>query len=276
MQTWMLNPINDSVAQFVECYWYIEKEPGDDSEPNPKLYPDFAPTLILTTDKQQYAHQDLIQKTPGPHWIYPYLNTYTLDHSSPFKLLGIKFKAWALYALPIEYTKHDIGSVQDADINTLLKIKDTQFQELMSQAAHEPEIIRDVLDNLLNQWSNEYKPDNYSRLVKKVMPLLKDQAIKELGMTLHSSQRSLERAFSRVTHLSMKQCQTILRLEAILEHLFKQDLEAVNWAEVAMAFDFSDQPHMVRTIKQLIGKTPGEYARQQDLTIDVYGGFELE
>jgi len=50
--------------------------------------------------------------------------------------------------------------------------------------------------------------------------------------------------------------------------------ESVNWADIATKFKFSDQPHLIRYLKNNIGATPGEYARQRDLSIDIYGNFE--
>ncbi len=71
----------------------------------------------------------------------------------------------------------------------------------------------------------------------------------------------------------MKQYQSIRRLDEMLEQLYQESDQPVDWSDVAARFGFSDQPHLTRIIKAAIGKTPGHYARQRDLTIDVYGDF---
>ncbi|GAM67941.1 hypothetical protein JCM19236_2096 [Vibrio sp. JCM 19236] len=39
-------------------------------------------------------------------------------------------------------------------------------------------------------------------------------------------------------------------------------------------YGFSDQSHLIRTLKQLVNKTPSGYLKKRDLTIDIYGDFE--
>ena len=40
MRTWKYQPIDQTVAKFVNCYWFIEKENSDISADNPILNPD--------------------------------------------------------------------------------------------------------------------------------------------------------------------------------------------------------------------------------------------
>lgn len=62
------------------------------------------------------------------------------------------------------------------------------------------------------------------------------------------------------------------KLEAILEYLYQRETIDIDWAEVAIQFGFSDQPHLIRQLKKQIGVTPQNYAKNRGLTIDVYGG----
>jgi len=58
----------------------------------------------------------------------------------------------------------------------------------------------------------------------------------------------------------------------MLEYLYQRDLQEIDWVELAYQFGFSDQPHLIRYLKSTIGATPNVYAKQRDLTIDIYGG----
>ncbi len=95
-----------------------------------------------------------------------------------------------------------------------------------------------------------------------------------IGSALHCSQRTIERSFMKVTGFTLKQCHSMNRLEAILEYLYQLDSLKINWVDIATNFNFSDQPHLIRYLKSLIGLTPGEYSRKRDFTIDVYGDFK--
>ena len=63
---------------------------------------------------------------------------------------------------------------------------------------------------------------------------------------------------------------------SIIYFLYEKDINSIDWLSVAFEFGFSDQPHLIRHLKESIGATPNQYAQQRDLTIDVYGNFEFD
>ena len=77
----------------------------------------------------------------------------------------------------------------------------------------------------------------------------------------------------RVTGLTLKQYQSMERLEMILQQLYGQNEAEIDWAGTAQHFGFTDQPHLIRYLKGQLGQTPGQYVCQRNVTIDVYGDF---
>ncbi|MBL4630400.1 MAG: hypothetical protein JKY14_04320 [Paraglaciecola sp.] len=67
----------------------------------------------------------------------------------------------------------------------------------------------------------------------------------------------------------------MIRLEGILNYLYQLNEGDIDWSHIASMYDFSDQPHLIRHLKNSIGRTPTEYVRNRDLTIDIYGDFEF-
>lgn len=96
--------------------------------------------------------------------------------------------------------------------------------------------------------------------------------VSKLSNLLHCSQRTLERSFLRVTGLTLKQTQSMNKLEAMLEYLYQRNTGDFDWADIAFQFGFSDQPHLIRHVKKQLGLTPKTYTKERGLTIDVYGG----
>ncbi|MGS0725049.1 helix-turn-helix domain-containing protein [Shewanella sp. 0m-11] len=88
----------------------------------------------------------------------------------------------------------------------------------------------------------------------------------------YCSQRTLERSFQRVTALPLKQCQSMNRLEKMLEYVYQRDSAELDWVDVALKFGFSEQPHLIRYLKKQLGFTPKTYEKERGLTIDAYGG----
>lgn len=140
----------------------------------------------------------------------------------------------------------------------------------MSQ--NNPEQCCEQLDALLTLWLKECSEDQHSKVTRKALQYLDTKSISKLGDQLYCSQRTLERSFQRVTGLTLKQCQSMNRLETMLEYLYLRDSTELDWAEIAFRFGFSDQPHLILYLKKELGFTPKTYEKERGLTIDAYGG----
>jgi transcriptional regulator GlxA family with amidase domain len=135
------------------------------------------------------------------------------------------------------------------------------------------------LDILLQPLINRAQEDKHSRLVRHVLALFPTTPLAELGHILGCSQRTIERSFLKVTGITLKQYYSMQRLEDMLDYVtqhMKKNVSSnsINWVDVALKFNFSDQPHLIRYLKSTIGATPGKYVNDRDLAIDVYGNFE--
>lgn len=276
MKNWKLHPHNSNVAEYIDCYWFLERQNKDRILEYPKLNPDPAAHLILASAGQEYQfdYGSEPSKGKGSHWIFPHCKTLVMDHSRSFTILGIKFHVGALYSLNIKPKQPVIDQIIEFDINQITRSKGIQESELLMTAEKDSERCREILDKLLAPWLFDTHQDRHSQLVKRAYPLLSDIPVSQMGEALQCSQRTIERSFLRVTGLTLKQCQSMDRLEAMLQHLQNLEEKDIDWADVANLFGFSDQSHLIRYLKTNIGKTPVKYVQQRDLAIDIYGDFE--
>jgi len=281
MRNWKISPKDAAVARYIDCYWLLEKEPGDTGPVSPKLNPDPAAHIILANDQQpyQYQHGSYLSTGTGSHLILPYQKTYTLNHAKPFFVLGIKLKVGALYSIPLLPTHPQLNEVLPLDIHSQLQINPEQQTTLLGKSTLPATVYRDTLDTLLQPLVSGGKEDKHSLLVQKILALLSDNslvdtALTQVGKKLGCSQRTIERSFSKVTGITLKQYHSMQRLEVMLDHLHTLETSNINWSEIALMFGFSDQPHLIRYIKSTLGCTPGKYAGERDLAIDAYGNFD--
>lgn len=276
MNSWKLVPKESTVATYVDCYWFLEKEQEDVSFERPKLNPDPAAHLIFAKAQQYYSYSQGTNSFEGhgSHLMFPHCKTTEIDHSKPFLVLGVKFHVGALYSLKFPAPEKVLDHVINIDINKQFQFDSLVCKNVLSDAKKSPQICCDKLDSIIKpQLTGSYE-DKHSELVRRSLKLLSNTSICNLGSALHCSQRTIERSFLKVTGFTLKQCHSMNRLESILEHLYQLDGKNIDWADIAAHFQFSDQPHLIRYLKSTIGVTPGEYARQRNLTIDVYGKFE--
>lgn len=275
MNHWLQSPNSPRVAQYVECYWLIEKRPDSETYQFPKLNPDPSAHLILSPHNQAYSY-DLnpgIANGEGSHWLYPHRQTFELDHSKPFVHLGIKFHVGALYCLP-DFSDNPLAldEVESAKGSTLLKELSMDDSGLIELARNYPQQCVEQLDAMLSPWLEQCTEDQHSKITRTALKHLDQSTISTLGEKLYCSQRTLERSFQRTTGLTLKQCQSMNRLEAMLEYLYQRESNELDWVEIAFQFGFSDQPHLIRYLKKQLGFTPKTYEKERGLTIDSYGG----
>lgn len=280
MNYWRRTPNNVHLSKYIDCYWFLEKEVGDLSHNYPKLNPDPTTHLIIASanNPYQYDQGTLSQRGYGSHWIFPHRHTFTMDHSSPFQIIGIKFRTGALYSLEKAFSDAlglALEKIQTVDLNKWMGLDKWTINELLEESITYSENVCTKLDELFEPCIGHVREDKHSELVRQVFPLLSSTSIADIGAKLHRSQRTVERSFLRVTELTLKQCQSMIRLENILNYLYQRKADEIDWGDLAAQFEFSDQPHLIRHLKSTIGKTPGEYVLQRDLTIDIYGDFEV-
>lgn len=272
---WLKPPNSSCVAKYVECYWLIEKLPESEAYEYPKLNPDPSAHLIISPHSQAYFY-DLNPgkaKGYGSHWLYPHQQTFELDHSKPFVHLGIKFHVGALYCLPdFSENKLALDRVEPMKDSMLFRQLGLDESVLIELARTRPQQCVEQLDAVLAPWLAQSVEDQHSKITSRALQYLDQSTISELGEKLYCSQRTLERSFLRTTGLTLKQCKSMNRLEAMLEYLYQRDSTELDWVEVAYRFDFSDQPHLIRYLKKQLGFTPKTYEKERGLTIDAYGG----
>jgi len=276
MKNWKQAPSNPLITTYIDCYWLIEKKTEDVSIDYPKLNPDPTGHLILAPSHQSYHYQ--LNNTNitglGCHMILPSTSTITLDHSQPFLIVGIKFKVGALYSLKFNGDLPLTNFIVNHPEFLPSEFNQVNHPEFFSKAADQIEVTCTRLDNELLPWIQRNHEDKHSQLVRQAISIFDQTPISEMGNVLYCSQRTIERTFRRVTGLTLKQYESMTRLESLLAYLYQQQDTSFSWVDIASQFGYSDQPHLIRYLKETIGTTPRDYLKQRDVTIDVYGDFE--
>lgn len=273
MKSFRITPNNRLVANYIDSYWFLEKAEGEQAHTQPKLNPDPCAHLIIAPQHQRYHYSqgERVQVGEGSHWIYPYVNTYRMDHAQAFRVIGIKFKPGALYSLGLGQQPMPLDTIEPV---LLANIVDSCEHDLLNTSGDAAKLGAQ-LDALLSFLINDVQPDRHAVITAGALALLNDYPIARLGEQLNCSQRTLERSFLKTTGLTLKQYKLMVRLEEILNYLYKLGEQPIDWADVAHRFGFSDQPHLIRYLKRFIGDTPTQYGENRDLAIDVYGDFDI-
>jgi AraC-like DNA-binding protein len=93
--------------------------------------------------------------------------------------------------------------------------------------------------------------------------------LQQLASELDVSERQLSRTFNRTFGLGLKQFARLSRIEQIVA---RRNI-GLSWAEIAYATNMSDQAHLVREFKSIVGETPAQFfGRNGDPDIGIMAG----
>lgn len=276
MKTWKHPPLDPAIAKYVDGYWILEKSETDRGSDHPKLNPSPDAHLILTPTGQpyHYSFDESENSGYGSHLLLPNTHSVKLHHSDPFIIVGIKLQIGALYSLASTANLPLLDNV--IDLTDLLPPPKPSLIRSAANATSARDInaVRAELDDYLQPLLTGVREDRHSNLTRTVLALLEHSKAAELSQQLHCSRRTIERSFLRVTGLTLKQYDTMRKLDRLLTFLYQHQDSSQNWSDIAAQFGFSDQPHLIRYLKTAISATPVEYLKKRDLAIDVYGDFE--
>ncbi|EOX4791116.1 helix-turn-helix domain-containing protein [Vibrio alginolyticus] len=268
--------------------WYLEVPEGEVIDPKPHLIPNPRAHLLFTPPEQSYSYDTGDTKLAGKgcHLLTANEHLLLLEDTAPIKRIGITFRPEGLYA--IESLFSDASQVSAINQCEWFEWLNTAFDERFQQGLwllelqDSPQCLLNYIKQHLDSLDIEPCCTKPFLASQKAVSVMDAQALRspELAMDIDEiakqcacSRRTLERSFKQVVGLSVKQYQQMARLEQMILTLYKQQ-EAIDWASFSQQFGFSDQSHLIRTLKQQLRKTPSRYLKKRDLTIDIYGDFE--
>lgn len=268
--------------------WYLEVPEGEVIDPKPHLIPNPRAHLLFTPPEQGYSYDTGDTKLAGKgcHLLTANEHLLLLEDMAPIKRIGITFRPEGLYAIESLFSDaSQVAAINQCEwfdwLNTAF---DERFQQGLWQLELQdsPQCLLDYIKRHLDALDIEPCRTKPFLVSQKAVSVMDAQALlsPELAMDIDEiakqcacSRRTLERSFKQVVGLSVKQYQQMARLEQMILTLYKQQ-EAIDWASFSQQFGFSDQSHLIRTLKQQLRKTPSKYLKKRDLTIDIYGDFE--
>jgi AraC-like DNA-binding protein len=170
------------------------------------------------------------------------------------ELFGIRFRAGALPAL----LRSDAAQLKDrsADLGCFTGKAAGAIWERLANASAEarPALAR----QLLGEVPIDPLVAHCTQLIAASRGAVK---VSDLAASTGVAARTIERAFSQHVGLGPKAYARVVRFRCLLEAAGDG---APDWADLAVAAGYSDQPHMVREFRSFAGISPTEYFGQPD------------
>lgn len=126
-------------------------------------------------------------------------------------------------------------------------------------ATDDPDIQVDIIQDHLIELSYQALP--FCQYMEKAIRLLENNigknAIKDIAIAVHKSERQLSRQFSKMVGISPKQFSKILQLHYVINLMNLKEYSSLK--EISYSANFYDLSHFDRRFKELVGITPQEF-----------------
>lgn len=207
---------------------------------------------------------------PSAHWVFEngraelvgvHTARFSRELSGLGRVFGIKFKPGGLRP----WIDRPISRLTDHRL-PLADMIDPALAECLRRAvqdhAHEDLAAKSAVEQHLRSAMPDFDPQ-VQRISALVLGIVHDRSILRVRQLCEQHQlheRQLQRLFHEYVGVSPKWVINRYRLHEALEHLHRG--AQIDWAQLALQLGYYDQAHFIGDFRDLVGTTPGEYAKQ--------------
>ncbi|PWW11215.1 MULTISPECIES: helix-turn-helix domain-containing protein [Pseudidiomarina] len=233
------------LTDFVDQFWLVDWSLPANKTHTQRNIPDPNFHLVISHDSVKV--------------LGPVTKVYNYTMSGKNRIIGVKFSLGALQpflSLPfVEYVDKEIDAAEVFGKN---------LTEALSRllSINNDALICEVLEKKLSPLKTS--ACDSQQYVQKLVSLIKDDPsvskVSQLSERAGRSPRLIQRYFKKHIGLSAKWLIRKYRLHRVLERL---DAGEVSILDVVMELEYTDQSHLIRDFKEIIGATPNGYVENR-------------
>jgi AraC-like DNA-binding protein len=186
--------------------------------------------------------------------------TYTVPPGADF--IVVNFTLNGFYRLlGVSMQQLNPASVHDPDV----LLNKSCFSELWTQMVHLASLKERL--KLICDYARKFVTplDSPSVALLDSVPYFRHLAVdpvKMLAQTHHVSTRSVQLHFQTYLGYSAKELGRFLRFKKILNFLYRQPTQPVDWPELVLTFGYYDHSHLSKDFRYFLGTTPRQFVKQ--------------
>ncbi|SHF41789.1 transcriptional regulator, AraC family [Fodinibius roseus] len=254
---------NGPISSYVKFIWISDNyTPASSRE---RLLPNGSSQLIINMGHQKFRHFDTADSPTEKEYdpaVITGIHTHNifLDSHSRISTIGAVFRPGALSALfntPAHAFTNDVISLQDLVGSQVPALRERLIETASAEA--QCKLLETFLSRRLD---TSFQPN--PAVIYSVAQLNNKNGtprIAEIRDKIGYSRRHFSGLFKQIVGITPKQYAKIRRFQHTLTLMHQRNIR--DWAEVALAGGYYDQPHFNRDFKRLSGISPTEYYRNQ-------------
>ncbi|KZN60236.1 hypothetical protein N473_24970 [Pseudoalteromonas luteoviolacea CPMOR-1] len=227
----------------IEQFWFVDWQISDHKSHTQKNLPD--PNFHLVIEAQQVQ------------LIGPVSKVFSYRMSEQGRVIGVKFTVASLMHLlekpPSYYVDKalPVSNIFGAEAEHLL---------LPLYTCQSDEVLVDLLSSFLKSYN--VPMSLHQRQALKLCSLIKNDpsiyTVEALAAKSNWSKRTIQRIFNKYVGLTPKWLIRKFRLHQVLRQLEHGNLDML---DIVNLLEYTDQAHLIRDFKEVIGITPGQYLK---------------
>ncbi len=254
------------LAAIVKCFWILEV-PGDIEAPKQRVIPDGCVEMcfILGDDVRRFTSETEFIIQPRAMVFGQITKPYYVQPTGTVNTFAVRFYPYGFanfIAKPIQELTD-----KETPLSALFEEQTVkQLEQNIIEAASTKDRIDLVEKFLLEKLANQLVIDT---IVTSTIDALSQSkgtgSIKSILKDDLSKRRNLERKFARQVGISPKQLGRIIRLQAALKMMLKNQGESLT--KIAYESEYYDQAHFIKDFKDFTGTNPKEYLSDDQMML---------
>ncbi|MGZ3584648.1 MAG: AraC family transcriptional regulator [Ktedonobacterales bacterium] len=183
---------------------------------------------------------------------------FTRTLANQGRVFGMKFKPGAFYPFvrtPVSRFTNTTATLCDA-----LHVDSAPLEDAILSRDDEGEMLV-LAENFLRQLLPEHDP--HVTLINDIVDWISAHReitkVDDIAVRFHLNKRAMQRLFRQYVGVSPKWVVQRFRLHEVAERLAVG--EAVDWPTIVAELGYSDQAHVIKDFKAIVGQTPAAYAK---------------
>ncbi len=250
-------PLNQLVAKYVE-YYYVDIKPVN-KHIQMECFPHFNTTISLYSSHRRSEKGEIIFNNPGDIFqVFTPIHddVLTIQQIGFIHRVVIVFKPLGIYHffsnLSFADYLYNIEFFTPHELNPVFKLYDDSTS------------LTTLLDTLLQNRVNDFKHEVLENAITEIFSRSEDFSVEELSSLLKMSRQHVNRLFRQYMGVSVKKFHEIVRFrKTVNEKLLLKNKE--NFTQLASAFNFNDQSHLIKTYKNFTENAPALFFKKGEL-----------
>jgi AraC-like DNA-binding protein len=245
-----------ALQPFIECVWFLSAEISSHEPLAERVFPDGCIEWIFHLGSPfHYLSTANRWEKQQPSFVVGELTRFlVLQPSTQISTMGVRFRpggAYRFFPCPLHLLTNQIVSSTDVWQAAGNRIED----EVCSAATNDLRKLA-VEKFLLRQMERVRARPRLDAAVSEIIRNQGQARVRDLAAQLSWSIRQLEREFQAAVGITPKSLARVIRFQNLLRLVGENALR--EWAGMAVAVGYADQPHMTREFREFSGHTPGE------------------